>query len=122
MNPDALGDDSDLLGSMGASSSQSAAIAGTATAGSSSSNAANVLRALAEQTEKTVAADQSRLGTEASTSGSSSSGGGGGEGQQMNMIVDVVMQHLLSKDVLYQPMKVNRGGGWQQGGLKGRGR
>lgn len=24
----------------------------------------------------------------------------------MSMIVDVVMQHLLSKDVLYQPMKV----------------
>ncbi len=26
----------------------------------------------------------------------------------MNMIVDVVMQHLLSKDVLYQPMKVRQ--------------
>jgi len=32
----------------------------------------------------------------------------------MNLIVDTVMQHLLSKDVLYQPMKV-RGGVWTGG-------
>jgi hypothetical protein len=31
------------------------------------------------------------------------------------MIVDVVMQHLLSKDVLYQPMKVGAFGGTGHG-------
>jgi hypothetical protein len=102
MNPDALADQDDLLGVMGGTPFPTAA--GATSSSSSNNHASNVLRALAEQTERTVAADQSRLGAEASTS--SSSGGGGGEGQQMNMIVDVVMQHLLSKDVLYQPMKV----------------
>jgi hypothetical protein len=31
----------------------------------------------------------------------------------MSMVVDVVMQHLLSKEVLYQPMKVGGAAGRQ---------
>lgn len=69
-----------------------------------------VLRALAEQTQKTVA-EQAKL-RPAGVAGSATAGaavvgdGAGADGQHMNMIVDVVMQHLLSKDVLYTPMKV----------------
>eukprot|EP00877_Chromochloris_zofingiensis_P015170 jgi/Chrzof1/9907/Cz04g20120.t1 len=68
-----------------------------------------VLRALAEQTQKTVA-EQAKL-RPAGVAGSATAGaavvgdGAGADGQHMNMIVDVVMQHLLSKDVLYTPMK-----------------
>eukprot|EP00775_Hariotina_reticulata_P013748 gene13748-13867_t len=68
-----------------------------------------VLQALAEQTQKTVE-QQSRLkqppaGGSAATMDATGSGSMAGEQQQVNMIVDTVMQHLLSKDVLYQPMK-----------------
>jgi hypothetical protein len=67
----------------------------------------SVLAALAEQTQRTVE-QQSRMrpppAGPAAAAAAAAAGGGGGE--QMNTIVDVVMQHLLSKDVLYQPMKV----------------
>jgi hypothetical protein len=72
-----------------------------------------VLQALAEQTQKTVQ-QQSRLRPPSSGSAAamdaSGSGGAPGEQQHVNMIVDTVMQHLLSKDVLYQPMKVTING------------
>jgi len=71
-----------------------------------------VLRALEEQTRRTVAdAGLRPAGGEEAGDG----GEGAGEGDHVSMIVDVVMQHLLSKDVLYQPMKVRRAhwmGGW----------
>jgi hypothetical protein len=66
----------------------------------------SVLAALAEQTQRTVE-QQSRMrpppaGPAAAAAAAAAAGGGG----EMSAIVDVVMQHLLSKDVLYQPMKV----------------
>lgn len=68
------------------------------------------LRALQECTRATVA-EQARLAPavapqQSSSAAPAATGGGGGSGsEQVNMIVDVVMQHLLSKDVLYAPMK-----------------
>lgn len=71
---------------------------------------ASVLQALHEQTQRTVEQQaRSRPPPSAATAGN------GEEHQQMNMIVDVVMQHLLSKDVLYQPMKVRHHSRHQQG-------
>lgn len=72
----------------------------------------SVLQALAEQTQRTVA-EQSRArpppaGAAAAAAAAAAAGGGSGGGEQMNAIVDVVMQHLLSKEVLYQPMKVRQ--------------
>jgi len=71
------------------------------------------LRALAEETERTVS-EQDRLAGAAGTSSASaaaaldsSSGGGGGAGEAggpMAAVVDSVMRHLLSKEVLYGPM------------------
>lgn len=55
----------------------------------------------------------------AATSGGSAEGGAGGEGgaqPEVSSLVDVLMQQLLSKEVLYQPMKVGAGvGGWGAG-------
>jgi hypothetical protein len=64
----------------------------------------SVLAALAEQTQRTVE-QQSRVRPPPAGPAAAAAAGAGG-GEQMNAIVDVVMQHLLSKDVLYQPMKV----------------
>ncbi|KIY98402.1 peroxin-19 [Monoraphidium neglectum] len=77
---------------------------------------AAVLRALEEQTRRTVAAQRGGGGGGGAGTGGSDGegeegegedggGGGGAGGDHVSMIVDVVMQHLLSKDVLYQPMK-----------------
>jgi hypothetical protein len=68
-------------------------------------SAASVLHALQEQTQRTVE-QQARARPPPAAAGAGAGAGGGEDQQQMSMIVDVVMQHLLSKDVLYQPMKV----------------
>lgn len=48
------------------------------------------------------------LGDEEGTSGGgSSAGGGAGAAPGMASLVDTIMQQLLSKEVLYQPMKVS---------------
>eukprot|EP00879_Flechtneria_rotunda_P001187 GHRR01001334.1.p1 GENE.GHRR01001334.1~~GHRR01001334.1.p1 ORF type:complete len:365 (+),score=176.34 GHRR01001334.1:151-1245(+) len=68
----------------------------------------SVLQALAQQTQRTVE-QQARMRPPPAHSAPDVAGGAAGAagagGDQMNMIVDVVMQHLLSKEVLYQPMK-----------------
>ncbi len=60
-----------------------------------------MLRLLAEQL--------GALGDEGSANSSSGGGGAGGAGAAPGMasLVDTIMQQLLSKDVLYQPMKVS---------------
>jgi hypothetical protein len=81
-----------------------AAAAAAAAAANQQRSGTSVLAALAEQTQRTVE-QQSRMQPPPAgpAAAAAAAGGGGGE---MNAIVDVVMQHLLSKDVLYQPMKV----------------
>jgi hypothetical protein len=83
-----------------------------------------VLRALEEQTRRTVA----EAGLQRPGGGGGGEGGEegeeegeGGGGDQVSAIMDVVMQHLLSKDVLYQPMKVGRVGGGGVSEDRGRG-
>jgi hypothetical protein len=68
-----------------------------------------VLRALAEHTQRTVE-DQARLSGAAAAAASGAGGEAGGSGSHVDQVVDMVMQHLLSKEVLYQPMKVGEEG------------
>jgi hypothetical protein len=65
----------------------------------------SVLAALAEQTQRTVE-QQSRMRPPPAGAAAAAAAAAAGGGGEMSAIVDVVMQHLLSKDVLYQPMKV----------------
>lgn len=84
-------------------------------AGSSASTAA-VLRSLAQATQRAVEST-----SQAGPSGAGAAGAGAGAGaaegipglsgdysgsEGMGMIVESIMKHLLSKEVLYQPMKV----------------
>lgn len=50
------------------------------------------------------------LGAMGAGGGAGAEGGGGGTGPGVNMMVDYIMQQLLSKDVLYGPLKVGREG------------
>ncbi|KAI7835297.1 hypothetical protein COHA_010802 [Chlorella ohadii] len=72
------------------------------------SEADEMLRLLAEQL--------GALGDEGSANSSSGGGGGGaggaGAAPGMASLVDTIMQQLLSKDVLYQPMKVSPPADW----------
>jgi hypothetical protein len=94
--------------------SSSGANAATATAPTAGPSA--VLRALAEQTARTVS-EQDRLGAAAGAAGASGGPGGsaaaaaaaaaaadGAPAGPMAAVVDSVMRHLLSKDVLHGPM------------------
>ena len=47
----------------------------------------------------------SAAGGSATDAGASSGGGGGGAPPEVASLMDAIMQQLLSKDVLYQPMK-----------------
>ena len=83
-----------------------------------------LMRALEEQTQRAVADAGGPLGGGASGAGDAGEEGeGGGGGEHVSAIVDVVMQHLLSKDVLYAPMKARRaarGAAWGAGHGAGR--
>lgn len=78
---------------------------GGASTADGASLTSSALRALQEQTERTIE-QQARLNPSLRNQPGESSGQGGeGSNAGMNMIVDTIMQHLLSKEVLYTPMK-----------------
>jgi hypothetical protein len=120
----------ELGGELGAAIAAAAAAAGSTSPAEQEAFSSAALQGLAAQTRTTV--DKQSKFSRGEGSGASSStraqgaagggafpfgdllgalggmagGGGGGDGPGTNMMVDYIMQNLLSKEVLYGPLKV----------------